>query len=333
MSRPHVAIGWRVFPETVALLRPHADVIVPESGSEALAPDALRAALADADAWMAFMPDSVDEQTLAAAPRLKLIAGALKGCDNFDLAACTRHGVWFSITPDLLTAPTAELAVGLMIGLGRRLKEADALVRSGQYAGWRPKLYGQGLAGRRVGYVGFGAIGRAIARGLQGFGPQQRAYDPRYQGDAEVERADSLAELLAWSDYAVVCAPLTSTTLHLIDRKALEHLQPHALLINPARGSVVDEKAVLDALETGRLAGYAADVFEFEDWARADRPRDIPPGLLRHPATLFTPHLGSAVVSVRREIEHAAALNILDALAGRIPRDALNPDARRANEG
>ena len=328
MTRPHVVIGQRVFPETLAMLTPHADVTTPDKGAETLSPDRLRAGLRGADAWMAFMPDTADAATLDGAPRLRLIAGALKGGDNFDVAACTARGVWFSLVPDLLTAPTAELAVGLMIGLGRRLREADAYVRSGGFQGWRPHLYGMGLAEARIGLVGMGAIGRAVARALQGFRPQLRYVDPSAPARSGVERADSLPELLAWSDYVVLCAPLTPSSLHLIDAAALARMQPHTLLINPARGSLVDEAAVLDALQAGQLGGYAADVFELEDWARPDRPREIAPGLLAHPATLFTPHLGSAVVGVRREIERTAAQNILDLLAGRVPRHAVNPGAR-----
>jgi phosphonate dehydrogenase len=180
-----------------------------------------------------------------------------------------------------------------------------------------------------VGYVGFGAIGLAMARRLQGFDVEQRFFDPGAWSPLEpgVAREVELPALLAWSDYVVLAAPLTPDSLHIVDAAALAHLRPHALLINPARGSLVDEAAVLAALEAGRLGGYAADVFEMEDWARPERPRAIAPGLLAHPATLFTPHLGSAVISVRRAIEARAADNILDVFAGRTPRDAVNPAA------
>jgi phosphonate dehydrogenase len=329
--RPKVVISHRVFDETLAALAPHAEIVAPRD-EDALSPERLRQDLADADAWMAFMPDRADEDTLSLYPRLKLIAGALKGWDNFDLQACTRHGVWLSIVPDLLTEPTAELAIGLMIGLGRHLRHGDQHVRGGAFHAWEPRFYGVGLAGARVGHVGMGAIGRAIAKRLAPFGAVQRYVDPLPLGaSAEavpgLTRALDLQTLLGWSDYLVLGAPLTPDTLHLIDAKALAKLRPGCLLINPARGSLVDEAAVLAALETGRLGGYAADVFEMEDWALPQRPRAIDPNLLNHPATLFTPHLGSAVIDVRRAIEGRAADNILDALQGRIPRDALNPTA------
>ena len=331
--RPKIVIGHRVFDETVAALAPHAEVVAPGADDgDALAPERLANALADADAWMAFMPDRADEATLALCPRLKLIAGALKGWDNFDLAACTRRGVWLSVVPDLLTTPTAELAIGLMIGLGRHVRAGDRRVRSGDFQGWTPHLYGRGLAGARVGHVGMGAIGQAIARRLAPFDAVQRYVDPSAlspgaEAALGLTREAQIDALLGWSDYLVLGAPLTPDTLHLIDDAALSKVRPGCLLINPARGSLVDEAAVLAALETGRLGGYAADVFEMEDWALPDRPRTIDPKLLSHPATLFTPHLGSAVVQVRRAIESRAADNILDALGGRIPRDALNPSA------
>jgi phosphonate dehydrogenase len=331
--KPKIVIGQRVFDETLALLTPHAHVIGPSAADgDALSPERLRQELTDADAWMAFMPDRADEDVLSQYPRLKLIAGALKGWDNFDLQACTRRGVWLSIVPDLLTEPTAELAIGLMIGLGRHIRHGDQHVRSGAFQGWEPRFYGLGLAGARVGYIGMGAIGQAIASRLAPFGAVQRyadlaALDANTEATLALTREADLDVLLAWSDYLVLGAPLTPTTLHLIDAKALAKVRPGCLLINPARGSLVDEAAVLAALQTGRLGGYAADVFEMEDWALANRPRAIDPNLLNHPATLFTPHIGSAVIEVRRAIEHRAADNILDALQGDTPRDALNPTA------
>jgi len=331
--RPKVVIGHRVFEETLALLTPHAEVIAPSAAEgDALPPERLRQALADADAWMAFMPDRANAQLLSYAPSLKLIAGALKGWDNFDLQACTRRGVWLSVVPDLLTEPTAELAIGLMIGLGRHVRQGDQHVRSGAFKAWAPRFYGVGLAGARVGYIGMGAIGRAIAERLAPFGAVQRYVDPlpldaQAEATLSLTRETELDTLLAWSDYLVLGAPLTPDTHHIVDAAALAEVRPTCLLINPARGSLVDEGAVLAALDAGRLGGYAADVFEMEDWALPERPRAVHPNVLNHPNTLFTPHLGSAVVDVRRAIERRAADNILDALNGQIPRDALNPTA------
>lgn len=282
---------------------------------------------AAADALLAFMADRVDADFLAACPRLKVIACALKGVDNFDLEACTAAGVWVTIVPDLLTNPTAELAVALALGLGRKLRDGDTVMRSGAFEGWRPILYGTGLDRSVVGIVGMGAVGRAIAGRLSGFGCRILAVDPSAEAPPGVALCD-LAATLAASDFLILAVPLARDTFHLIGRDALARVRPGALLVNVGRGSVVDEAAVADALESGTLGGYAADVFEMEDWARPDRPRAIEPRLLSHPLTLFTPHLGSAVDRVRREIALQAAGDIVDALCGRRPRHAVNAPGR-----
>ena len=225
----------------------------------------------------------------------------------------------------MLTTPTAELAVALLLGVARRLREGDRLVRSGRFAGWRPVLYGSGLAGRTAGIVGMGAVGRALARRLAAFDMHVLYCDPRPSADAVGEFAP-LPELLRRGDYVLLTAPLTADTLHLINRATLAECKPGSYLVNVGRGSVVDEGAVAEALAAGRLAGYAADVFALEDWARADRPRTIPDALLEESAaTLFTPHLGSAVGDVRRDIALEAARNIVRALAGERPSGAIRP--------
>ncbi|MDP2409210.1 MAG: phosphonate dehydrogenase [Pseudolabrys sp.] len=278
---------------------------------------------AEADAIMAFMPDCIDAAFLKHCAKLRVVACALKGFDNFDVASCTAAGVWLAIVPDLLTEPTAELGVGLAIGLGRMIRDGDAIVRAGQFEGWRPVLYGTGLHKSTVTIIGMGKVGCAIAQRLSGFGCTLLGVDPGAEMPPGVTGRD-LRSALAESDYVVLAAPLTPASHHLIGKAALAAMKPGALLINIGRGSVVDENAVADALEQGRLGGYAADVFEMEDWALPDRPLTIDPRLRTHPRTLFTPHLGSAVAQVRRAIEARAVVNILDALAGRRPRDAIN---------
>lgn len=286
---------------------------------------------AEADAVLAFMPDCIDAAFLRECPRLRVVACALKGYDNFDVAACTETGVWLAIVPDLLTEPTAELAVGLSIGLGRMIREGDAIVRSGAFEGWRPILYGTGLDGSTVTIVGMGQVGRAIAQRLSGFGCRILGTDPKAVMPPGVTGRD-LDEALAESDFVIVAAPLTLASHHRVGRDAIARMKPGALLVNIGRGSVVDESAVADALAGGALGGYAADVFEMEDWALPDRPKVIDPRLRQHPRTLFTPHLGSAVERVRRAIEGRAAENIEDVLTGKRPRDAINaPIFQRLN--
>ncbi len=324
---PTIVATHRIFPETRRKLESVGTLIAPTPDQEALPPDRRNAALAQAEAMMAFMPDRVDEAVLAASPNLRIVAAALKGWDNFDGEACARRGVWLTIVPDLLTVPAAELTIGLMIGLARNVRAGDAHVRSGTFAGWRPEFYGRGLAGETAGLVGFGAIGRAIAQRLRPFGMRLVYADPKPLPTAAEQELGvtrlAFDAVLAQADYLIVVAPLSPATRHMIGADALARMRPGALLINPARGSVVDEAAVARALESGRLGGYAADVFEMEDWLLPDRPRDIAPALLGHPATLFTPHLGSAVVRARQQIEDCAADNIIDCLQGRTPRDAI----------
>lgn len=268
----------------------------------------------EADALMVFMPDSLDEVFVAQCPKLRIVAAALKGFDNFDVAACRRRGIWFTIVPDLLTEPTAELALSLLLALCRNVLPGDGRLRSGEFQGWRPILYGTSLVGATVGLIGYGAVGRAFGRLISGFGCRLLWFD---QGGG----GDSLSQVLSESDFVLPLLPLTDRTLHMID---VSRMKRGAYLINVGRGSVVDEEAVADALESGHLAGYAADVFEMEDWARTDRPGSVSERLLRmRDQTVFTPHLGSATKAARLAIERCAAQNIVDALSGRTPQNAL----------
>ena len=324
--KPRVVVTQRIHREVADLLAAQADVIVNEA-LESWPRSRLLELSGDADALMVFMPDSIDADFLAACPRLKIVAAALKGADNFDVEACSRQGVWFTIVPDLLTVPTAELALALMLGLARNVREGDRHVRSGEFRGWRPAFYGTGLSGSTVGIVGYGQVGRALARMLEGFGCRVLYCDARPLPEESGGRAASFDQLLAASDFILPLVPLTPDTFHMFGRETLARMKRGVFLINVCRGSVVDEEVVADALESGQLAGYAADTFEMEDWARRDRPRSISSRLLRSDRTLFTPHLGSAVASVRLEIERAAASNILQALRGERPAGAINNPA------
>jgi len=285
-----------------------------------------------ADALMVFMPDCIDQQFLQRCPRLKIIAAALKGFDNFDVEACTRRGVWFTIAPDLLSAPAAELALGLILGITRNILAGDQLVRSGRFQGWRPILYGSGLQGRTVGIVGMGKLGHGLAQLLSPFEVKICYSDPvRLPMEEERRLRASRMEfdqLLSSSDIVVLLLPLTASTTHIINAATLRLMKDSSYLVNVGRGSVVDEAAVAEALAAGHLAGYAADVFAMEDWTLPDHPSGISPRLLADSAhTLFTPHLGSAVKEVRLQIELSAARNILQVLDGQLPADAINSPA------
>ncbi len=328
MNKPKVVLTHWVHPEIIELLREKAEVVA-NPGRKTLPREVLLERAKDADALMAFMPDCIDEAFLKACPRLKIIAAALKGFDNFDVDACTRHGVWLTIAPDLLTIPTAELTVGLVLGITRNMLEGDRHIRSGQFAGWRPELYGLGLYGRTAGIVGLGLVGRAVAERLKGFG-MNLVYSDEISLPPDEEEQLGLTKvtfsgLLDSSDIVIPLLPLTDRTFHLFDRNALARMKKGSYLVNACRGSVVDEMAVIESLEKRHLAGYAADVFEMEDWIRPDRPRSIPKALLENTAqTFFTPHLGSAVDDVRIEIERYCTRSILQALDGKIPEGKVN---------
>lgn len=319
-----IVVTQPIHAEALARLKAVGEVVM-NPGPEPWSDAELAGHLRDADAWMAFMTDRIDAQVLAQAPRLRHVACALKGYDNFDLAACAQAGVRLSFVPDLLTEPTAELALGLAIAVARQMREGDRRVRSG-FAGWRPALYGTGLHGSIVAVVGLGAVGRAIVDRLQGFGCAEILGVDPVQTDERVRKVD-LAEALREAQYVLLAVPLTATTRHLLDASTLAGVRPGQLLVNVGRGSVVDEAAVLAALEDGRLGAYAADVFEMEDWHLPDRPTRISPALLSHPHTLFTPHLGSAVRQVREAIELRAAHNLVSALAGEHVADLAVPAA------
>ena len=333
MTRPRIAVSSRVHRQVLERLRVRGE-IAGNRTLEAWTHEELVANARRAHALLAFMPDRVDDAVLEHCPDLGIVACALKGYDNFDVEACTRRGVWVTVVPDLLTIPTAELAIGLLIALARNVGPGDRFVRSGAFQGWRPALYGRGLDGSTVGILGAGRVGVAVAERLLGFGCARilcvdpEPPDARTRTRLRLEVA-GLDELLRTSDFIVCAAPLAPGTRHLIDAGALRRIRPGCRLVNVGRGSVVDEQAVAAAVADGRLAGYAADVFELEDKALPDRPRSIPRSLLSdRERTLFTPHLGSAVADVRLEIEMRAARSILQYLEGDVPDGALNRPVR-----
>lgn len=341
VRRPGVSAAAARVVVTAPLL-PRAAGILADAGLEVDGNDSIeplpaaevRARVARAAALLAFMTDSVDSALVAASPHLRVVGAALAGIDNFDVGAMTAAGVWLTRVPDRLTAPTAELTIGLALALARNFRAGDARVRGGSFAGWRAELYGRSLAGADVGVLGLGKVGRAVAELALAFGAARVSYcDPDAAAAAwgaarGLARAPDAGALVAGADFIFPLTPLSRATRHLVGAPELARARPGVLLINAGRGGCVDEAAVARALTSGTLGGYAADVFELEDWALADRPRTIDAALLAHPHTLFTPHLGSAVRRIREEIEAEAAENIVDVLVrGVRPRSAVNAPA------
>jgi len=324
---PKIVVANWVHAEVLNCLRPHG-MVVANTTFEPWSRIELIDRCQGAEALIAFMPEMIDDEFLAACSGLRIIACALKGYDNFDVNACSRRRIWLTIVPDLLTAPTAELSIAMMIALGRNILRGDTFVGTGKFSGWRPRFYGHSLDGSVVGIIGAGAVGKAIAQRLSGFECRVLYHDNHKLDPNEEEtfhtRYVPLLELQKHSEFVVLALPLTNKTIHLVNATFLSQMKPGSYLINPARGSLVDEAAVADALEDGHLAGYAADTFECEDWARPNRPGAVETRLRKAKNTVLTPHLGSAVDSVRREIALEAAESVVLCLQGMQPKGAVN---------
>jgi glyoxylate reductase len=291
-----------------------------------LAPERLRAELADADALLPLLTLRVDEALLAAAPRLRIVANYAVGLDNVDLAAATRRGVVVTHTPGVLTEATADLTMALLLAAARRLPEADQLIRSGGWSGWTPELLpGLDLDGARLGVIGLGRIGRAVAHRACAFGMRIHYAQPR-PAPVEVEARLGatqlpLETLLAECDVVTLHCPLTAETRHLLDGAQLGRMKPTAVLVNTARGTIVDEAALAEALAAGRPGFAGLDVFE-------DEPR-VHAALVGNPRVALTPHVGSATRGARAKMAETAAQSIADFFAGRRPAHVANPDALR----
>ncbi len=248
-----------------------------------------------------------------------MVANYAVGHDNIDHAAAAARGVLVANTPDVLTEATADLAFALLLAAARRLGEGERLVRSGGWQGWSPTLLqGVEVAGGTLGIIGLGRVGRAVARRAHGFGMQVIAtgHGDRPATAPGIE-AVSLDELLARADFVSVHTPLTAETRHLIDAAALARMRPRAVLVNTARGEVVDEAALADALERGHLAGAALDVF-------AGEPA-VDPRLLAAPRLVLTPHLGSATAGARARMGELCASAVAAVLAGQRPPNLVPP--------
>jgi len=289
-----------------------------------------------AQALLAFMTETIDADFVAACSQLRVVAGALKGYNNIDVEACSRAGVLLTIVPDLLTAPTAELTLGLMISVARQMGPGEQYVRSGNFRGWRPRFYGRSINGSTVAVIGAGAVGQSILKMLAGFDCRRLYFDrERMTPDQEHALGCQYAPLNAAreeADFLVLALHLTPETRHMVNSEFLAAMKRGSFLINPARGSLVDEAAVEKALNGEHLGGYAADTFEMEDWSLADRPGDIAPGILTSERTVLTPHIGSAVFDVRQEIELSAAKSIVAVARGEVPDTAVNSPRRIAGE-
>lgn len=250
----------------------------------------------------------------AGLPTLRVAANIAVGFDNIDVAAARDRGIVVTNTPDVLTDSVADFTMGLLLALTRRIAEGDRLVRNGGWTGWALDfMLGVELRGRLLGIVGFGRIGRAVADRARAFGMRVIATPPR-DGDERPGPGvafHSLDDLLAHADVISLHVPLLPETRHLIGARELAAMKPGAILLNTARGPVVDEAALVDALRGGRLAGAGLDVYE--------REPEVHAGLLGLDNVVLVPHLGSATIETRTAMADLAARNVIEVLAGRPP--------------
>ncbi len=295
---------------------PAAALEVLASCDELRGPGGWREALPDAAALLCLLTERVDRELLERAPRLRVVANAVVGYDNVDLAACRSRGIVVTNTPDVLTDATADLTWALLLATVRRLPQAERSLRRGEFEGWGFWDYlGGEVAGAVLGILGMGRIGSAVARRAAGFGVSVRYTSRLALPDAE-ERALGARrvewdELLTESDILSLHVPLTDETRHLLDSDALRRMQRGSYLINTARGALVDEAALVEALRNGQLSGAGLDVYEHEP--------QISPELLELPNVVLLPHIGSATRGTRTEMATLAARNVRAVLAGDAP--------------
>ncbi len=284
-----------------------------------------------ADALCCFVPDRIDDEIIASCRQLKIIASCATGYDGINVSAATMQGVWVTIIPVETIEPTADLTWALLLTCARKIVPADLFVRSGELKGWcQPAPFlGHNIFGKTLGIIGMGALGRAIARRATGFNMTSIYYQRNRLG-VKYEQELKLGyvardEIFKKSDFICIATPLTDETFHLISDKELTLMKSTAIIINTARGSIVDERAVARALKEKKIAGYAADVFEMEDTHFVTRPSYINQGLIdQKSCTVLSPHLGTAVLETRLEIFKRQALCVLEVLKGEKPFGAVN---------
>jgi glyoxylate reductase len=286
-----------------------------------LEPAELLARARSADALLCTLADAIDRPLLEAlAPPLRIVSTFAVGYENIDCEAARRLGVRVTHTPGVLTEATAEIAVALILACARRVAEGDRITRAGRFHGWSP-LWGRGhgVHGKTLGIIGAGRIGRRVAEILRrGFECQilvcSRSPHPEWERELAARQV-ALEELLARSDFVSLHCPLTPGTRHLIDREALARMRPSACLVNTARGAVVNEAALVEALRAGRIAAAGLDVYE--------REPQLAPGLAECENAVLLPHLGSATFEAREAMGRLAVDAIVAVLSGREPEHAL----------
>lgn len=327
MPRPKIFATRPLFEEARRILEEKCQVEYwrqPERISRA----ELLARAQDKQGLACLLTERIDEALLHAAPQLRIVANVAVGFDNIDVPACTKRGVAATNTPGVLDETTADFAWTLMMAVARRLGEGEALARSGKWAGWDlDQLVGADVWGKTLGLVGFGRIGRAMARRANGF-KMKVLYTDVARVSEEVEKElnaeyRDMDTLLAQSDFVSVHVPLLAETQGLFTSAKFARMKPTAFFINTARGSVVDEAALVHALETKKIAGAALDVYEKEPFIHAG---------LKRPNVVLAPHLASASLETRTKMACIAVTNIRDFFDKKRPANILNPEVWKPAE-
>lgn len=321
MAKPKVYATHPLFEEARNILDANCDVEFWTDSERPPREEVLRR-VKDKEGLVCLLTEKINEELLRAAPKLRIVANVAVGYDNIEVDACTRRGVAATNTPGVLDETTADFAWTLLLAVARRLSEGEALARSGNWKGWNlDQLCGADVWGKTLGIVGFGRIGRAVAR--RAFGFQMKViYTDAVRATEDAERSFNaefrdMNSLLAESDFISVHVPLLPETHGLFDAPKFFRMKPTAFLINTSRGPVVDEAALVAALENKKIAGAALDVYEHEPF--------IHPGLKR-PNVVLTPHLASASIETRSKMAVMAANNVVALFKGQRPANLLNPD-------
>jgi glyoxylate reductase len=307
----------------MALLGEHAEIVV--WGTDELPPprEVLLRESASCDGLISLLTDRIDGSFLDACPQLKVVSNYAVGYDNIDVDAATARGVVVTNTPGVLTETTADFAFALLMAVARRVVEADRYTREGKWKSWMPMLFlGQDVWGATLGLVGLGRIGAAMARRARGFEMTVLYHDVVRREDLEAAMGlqyTTLDDLLRRSDFVSIHTPLTPQTRHLIGAAQFKTMKPTAVLINSARGPIVDQDALVEALRSRTIAGAGLDVFEVEP-IPADHP------LLTLDNVVVAPHIASASVATRTKMAMMAVENLLAALGGRRPAHLVNPE-------
>jgi glyoxylate reductase len=325
MAKPRVLATRPLFPAAQEILNAGCEVEY-WTKPEQISKEELFGRLKDKEGLVCLLTEKVNLELLTAAPKLRIAANVAVGFDNIDVAACTKRGVVATNTPGVLDETTADFAWTLMMAVARRLVEGDALARSGNWKGWDlDQLVGADVWGKALGIVGFGRIGKAMARRALGF-QMKVIYTDAVRAPEAIEKElkaeyREMASLLSEADFVSVHVPLLPETRGLFDAPRFSKMKPTAYLVNTSRGAVVDEAALVYALESGKIAGAALDVFENEPFIR--------PGLKR-PNVVLAPHIASASIETRTKMACMAAGNVVAMFKGQRPPNILNPEVLKA---